>query len=466
MLICFLVGGSGLRLWPLSRENKPKQFLSLANQNHSSLQESYLRFASLVPKEKMFFVGMPNTTVIEAQLEQIQVSLPKENFIAEPMPRNTAAAILLFLRSLPAKFHEETILFVPSDHYVKEQENLLTTIQQAQNIAIQNKFVIFGITPTYAETGYGYIEVAQDVTNANQMNVVSFHEKPNKQTAETYLKQDAFYWNSGMFLAQYTTFLQAFQTHAPELFATLPSDCSSIKKEELYNIYHRLPSISFDYAVMEKQQNLVACKLDLTWSDLGSWESVHQIAQKDENQNVTFGNVVVENTKNSLLLAQDKLVVAIGMENCIVIDTKDALLLCDITKTQQVKDVVTKLKETQKASYFISPEEKRPWGSFEELFQRGNVKIKELVVLPQKRLSLQKHQHREEHWVVSQGTALITNGETTETYTEGSHIFIPKTQIHRIENQSDIVLKIIEIQKGDYLGEDDIERIEDDFSRA
>ena len=436
-----LCGGSGTRLWPISRTLMPKQFVKLFN-NKSLFQLTVERNSKIcdnqliVSNSEQYFLAMD-------QLEEI--SKTKNSYLLEPIGRNTAPAIALACMSL-AK--DTTVLVTPSDHLIRDEIEYKKVLNKAEELAKQNNLVTFGIKPTFAETGFGYIE-------SNGLDVKAFHEKPNLKTATQYLKEGNYYWNSGMFCFKAGVFLKELEKYAPNIYATCKDafDYKTIHNTTIkiqHSYMEAIPSESIDYAIMEKSNLVKVVPSDIDWSDVGSFDALSKELPNDENNN---------------LIISDKLVKTIDIKNTIIIDTGDALLISKKGSSQKVKDIVNDLKKEKSELPNIHLKGVRPWGSYTVLEDKDGYKIKRIEVKPKKRLSLQKHKYRNEHWVVVSGEAIVTLNDEKFILKQNESTYIKAGDIHRLSNETNELLVIIEAQVGSYTGEDDIERLEDDYKR-
>jgi len=435
-----LCGGSGTRLWPLSRTLMPKQFVKLFDDKSI--------FQLTVERNSEFCDSQYIVSNIEQQfLAQSQLNaLGRENgkYLLEPVGRNTAPAIALACFDLP---YDEVVLVTPSDHLIKNKEAYGKVLKRAIVLAEKNTLVTFGITPTFAETGYGYIE-------AEDENVLAFHEKPDAKTAEAYLKAGNYYWNSGIFCFKAGVFLDELKVLSPEIYDASRKAYSRAKKDDMVNIAEEdmlaIPEESIDCAVMEKSNIVKVVPSDIDWSDMGSFDALAQELPSDENNN---------------LILSDKPVELIGIKDTVIVDTGDVLLLTKKGKTQEVKKIVQRLKEEGSQLPVVHLTGYRPWGSYTVLEEKDGYKIKRIVVEQGKRISLQKHFHRSEHWVVLSGSATVTINDKVFTVNPNESTYIKAGDIHRLENQGKLPLVIIETQVGEYTGEDDIVRLDDDYKR-
>lgn len=454
-----LCGGSGTRLWPLSRTLMPKQFIKLFDKK-SLFQLTLERNVSIC--ERLLIVS--STEQYFLALDQLEENATfkthDSTFLLEPTPRNTAPAIALACMALE---EEELVLVTPSDHLIKEEREYQKAIQKAQSLAREGNLVTFGITPTFAETGFGYIE-------AEGLHVKAFHEKPDVDTAKKYLKAGNYYWNSGMFLFKAGVFLEELQVHSPEIYATCKAAFEhKTTQHSTVRIQHSLmeaiPSDSIDYAVMEKSKKVKVVPSDIGWSDVGSFDSLYETLPKDSNGNTQNPRHIAIDSKNNLIYGTERAIATVGMEECIIVDTGDALLVSKRGSSQEVKKVVQELNAQHSTLGATHLTGYRPWGSYTVLEDSPGYKIKRIEVKPGKRLSLQKHFHRNEHWIVVSGCATVKVEEETFILNPNESTYIKAGQIHRLENQGKLPLVIIEAQVGEYTGEDDIVRLEDDYQR-
>lgn len=435
-----LCGGSGTRLWPISRTLMPKQFVKLFN-GKSLFQLTVERNSSIcnqqliVSNSEQYFLALD-------QLEEINRF--NNRYILEPMGRNTAPAIALACMALDP---DEIVLVTPSDHLIKDQQAYQHILEKAEKLAKENVLVTFGITPEFAETGFGYIEASGE-------DVKAFHEKPSFEVAQKYLKAGNYYWNSGMFCFKAGIFLNELQKYSPNIFTASNNAYQHAVHDEMIRIRHQdmasIPDNSIDYAVMEKSSCVKVIPSSIGWSDVGSFDALSDVMPNDENNN---------------FILSDKAVNLIDVHNLIIVDTDDALLISQKGSSQKVKEVVTSYKKSNIELTHIHKTAHRPWGTYTVLEDTDGYKIKRIMVKPGKRLSLQKHLHRNEHWIVLSGTATVTVGEKTFSVHPNESTYIKAGEIHRLANLGKIPLTIIETQVGEYTGEDDIIRIEDDFYR-
>ena len=481
-----LCGGSGTRLWPISRTLMPKQFVKLFD-DRSLFQMTVERNRSLCDKQ-LVVSNAEQYFLAQDQLEELDtefgVRSSEFRFLLEPVGRNTAPAIALACMALDP---EEVVLVTPSDHLIKNQKAYEEAVRTAEKLANEDCLVTFGIEPQYPETGFGYIEFGVQSLEFRDkgFDVVKFHEKPDLKTAESYLQKNSeprtpnsehYLWNSGMFCFKAGTYLDELKKYAPEIYDACDTAFQNAKSEsrtptpELIRIRHEdmaaIPDESIDYAVMEKSDRVKVVPCDIGWSDLGSFDALYDELPKDENGNTQNPNHIAVDSKNNLVLGDERTVATIDVEDLMIVDTGDALLIAKKGSGQKVKKVVEKLKAQKSDLPNIHLTAHRPWGTYTVLEDTPGYKIKRIVVKPGKRLSLQKHFHRNEHWIVVSGTATVTVGEETYYVRPNESTYIKMGEIHRLQNEGKIPVVLIEAQVGEYTGEDDIVRIDDDFARA
>jgi mannose-1-phosphate guanylyltransferase len=451
-----LCGGNGTRLWPISRTLLPKQFVKLFS-NKSLFQLTVERNSKLcksqfiVSNSEQYFLALD-------QLEELEKS--NNNYLLEPIGRNTAPAIALACMALE---YDEIVLVTPSDHLIKDEKEYEKVLKKAKEFAKDNKLVTFGITPTFAETGFGYIETL------NEFDVKAFHEKPDFETATSYLKAGNYYWNSGMFCFKAGVFLDELEKYSPEIYNQSLNAFNNANKNEIIRIKHEdmmeIPEDSIDYAVMEKSDIVKVIPSNIEWNDVGSFDALFEELPKDKNGNTKNDNHISIDSKNNLVYGSERKIATIDVEDLIIIDTGDALLVSKKGSSQKVKKVVEKLKESNSQLHNIHLTGHRPWGTYTVLEEANGYKIKRIEVKPGSRLSLQKHFHRNEHWIVVSGTATVTVGNEKKYVRPNESTYIKMGEVHRLENEGKIPVVLIEAQVGEYTGEDDIVRIDDDFKR-
>ncbi len=459
-----LAGGTGSRLWPLSREMYPKQLLQLTSDT-SLLQTTLLRVNSLPGVQApLIVVGEEHRFITKSQVDELD-GLDGCNILLEPLGKNTAPAVCGAAEYVKKHKGEDIVLLVlPADHIITKGDQFEKVVLEAAQLAEKGAVVTFGIQPTHPETGYGYIEQGQD----NQ--VKSFKEKPDFSQAKEYLEQGNYFWNSGMFAFSVATFIQEMETHAPEMLNCMMEATASGKIDGSFfrfsfEAMSHCPSDSIDYALMEKTQKAAVVAADLGWSDIGSWKALWTVLDKDENGNISKGDVIMEDTRNCLVRSDDTLVATVGLEDTMVVETADAVLVAPLSRSQEVKKIVEHLKGEKRAEYRVHRTVYRPWGSYTVLEVQPRYQMKRITVNQGQILSLQKHHHRHEHWVIVEGTARITNGDETFLLFENQSTYIPAGTLHRLENPGAIPLELIEVQIGSYLGEDDIVRYDDIYGR-
>lgn len=457
-----LAGGSGTRLWPASRSDYPKQFLKIDGVD-SLLQKTLKRNLKYVDAHEIFI--LTNSAYyhdVKRQAAEVDHKIEK-NILLEPAKRNTGPAIALALKYAVDRLGaapEEVVFVCPSDHVITPEEDFIAYLKKCEHLAKNGDIVTLGIFPSRPETGYGYIKRLKEKCPQGSHRVEKFIEKPNLTSAQEYLHSGDYLWNSGMFAFSIQTLLNEIQKNATDIF-----ECLRGGYEDVLANFSNMPDISIDYAVMEKADSVVVLPLHLTWSDVGSWDNVYDMLEKDDSQNAKVGQVVDIETKNCLILGGKRLITTIGLEDMLIIETDDVVLVSKRKESQKVKQLVEKLKLHGRKEIAEHVTTYRPWGSYTILENGADYKIKKIIVLPLQVLSLQMHYHRSEHWIVVQGTAKVTIGDKQTLVHENESIYVPKTAKHRIENPGKIPLEIIEVQVGEYLGEDDIVRFEDIYGR-
>ena len=459
-----LSGGSGTRLWPISRALFPKQFINLLNKT-SLFQDTILRLPEGM-LDSLIICNEEHRFLVADQLRQIGVN--NSGIILEPIGKNTAPAIALAALELIKK--DPILLVLSADHLVDDNKAFHKSIKIAKKFAEQGKIVTLGIRPTKPETGYGYIEVDNSHITKSY-DIKSFKEKPSLKLAKNYLDSGNYYWNSGIFMFKASIYLNELEKFEPEIFSACRESCKKTHKDldfiRLNNEkFYKSPEKSIDYAVMERTKDGVVVPLESSWSDIGTWEALWEAKSKDKNKNVSEGDVILKEVTNSYIHSANRLVSVIGLSDLVVIDTQDALLISHKKNIQNIKHIVERLNNDNRSETINHRKVYRPWGYYDSIDYGQNYQVKRILVNPSSRLSLQKHQHRSEHWVVIKGVALITCGDKTFELKENQSTYINQGEIHRLENREKTPLEIIEIQSGDYLGEDDIIRLEDDYERS
>lgn len=456
-----LAGGSGSRLWPLSRELYPKQLLNF-NSDKSLLQLTYERLNQFIPADNIVNItNVKHTSNVKFQLEQIAVDI---NILSEPLSKNTAPAIALAVKYIQEKEDDPVILVVPSDHLIENNGKFIQTVEKGEKLAQQGYIVTFGIEPNYPETGYGYINILNEPI-LDGYKVKEFVEKPDTETAQKYIDAKTYFWNSGIFMFKASTLVNEMRKLAPDIFNIMDKfDFTKSNKIE-FNLFNEMPNISIDYAVMEKSDKIALVKLESDWNDLGSWQSIYDVSKKDEQENVMIGHVIDENSKNSFVYSSSKLVATIGLEDTVLVETEDAILACKKDKTQEVKKIFDILKKQNNDAHLIHKTVYRPWGFYTVVAQGKGFLTKIIHVNSGQRLSVQSHNHRSEHWVVLSGVAKVVLEGKEHILSTGYSIDIPLKAIHSLQNPYEDDLEIIEVQLGDLLIEDDIVRYEDIYGR-
>ncbi|MCP3924232.1 MAG: mannose-1-phosphate guanylyltransferase/mannose-6-phosphate isomerase [Desulfobacterales bacterium] len=462
-----LAGGSGTRLWPLSRNLNPKQLLKLVDDN-TMLQNTLLRFSEYAEISKSMIICNENHRFIVA--EQLRKIKTDSDIILEPIGRDTAPALTVSALEAYKEDKNAIIIILPADHNIDN----IDSFHKSLNVAIENaktgKLVTFGVVADTPETGYGYIKRGEKLSGSESFVVDSFIEKPDQKTAKEYIESGEYYWNSGMFVFKASRVLEELEKHVPEMVEACKKAIENGTKDlDFFRLdlatFENCPSDSIDYAIMEKTDEAVVVPLSAGWDDMGSWNALWQIGEKDENQNVIKGDVITHDVNSSLIYSQNRLVTAIGLDNHIIVETSDAILISPQNRVQEVKKIVEKLKLKNREEVLSHRKVYRPWGSYESIDIMDSFQVKRITVNPGSILSLQKHFHRAEHWVVVKGTALVTKGEREFLLKEDESTYIPLGVKHRLENPGTIALELIEVQTGSYLGEDDIVRYEDVYGR-
>lgn len=472
-----LSGGSGSRLWPLSRALRPKQFLGLTDE-FTLFQLTLERLRGLVEPLQPIVVANDDHRFLVAE-QCLEHGVKPSALILEPIARNTAPAIavaaLAAKAQTAAQNADPVLLVLPSDHVFKNNQAFQAAVRVGEQAALAGAMVTFGIVPTAPETGYGYVKAsatqsAAHVTPGSQA-VEAFVEKPNLETAKSYLASGNYFWNSGMFMFRASTYLAELKAHNPAMYAACEQALTLAKKDLDFvrldkDAFAQSPSDSIDYAVMEKTKKAVVVPLDAGWSDVGAWSAVWEVLPQDASGNATRGDVMVEGSKNCYVHADYRLVSLLGVENVVVIETSDAVLVAHKDKAQDVKKLVDRLKAEGRSEVQMHREVFRPWGSYDSVDNGHRYQVKRITVKPGAKLSLQMHHHRAEHWVVVSGTAKVRLGEKDVLLSENQSIYIPIGEVHSLENPGKVNLELIEVQSGSYLGEDDIVRLEDKYGRA
>ncbi|NNB02145.1 mannose-1-phosphate guanylyltransferase/mannose-6-phosphate isomerase [Pseudomonas fragi] len=468
ILPVIVAGGTGSRLWPLSRQLNPKQFLPLADAEMSMLQATILRLRGLAAATPQLICNEQHRFLAAEQLRQLDME--HASILLEPVGRNTAPAIALAALQACKDGQDPVLLVLAADHLIQDVPAFHASIQSALPLAQDGKLVTFGVVPDRAETGYGYIEKGPAVGTGG-FAVNRFVEKPDLATACDYLASGNFFWNSGMFMFQASRYLHELERFQPQILAACRNALEGGTQDMHFtrvdsDVFAACPDDSIDYAVMEKTADAVMVPLDAGWSDIGSWSALWDVSPKDAHGNVFKGDVLSHASQNSYVHADSRLVTLVGVDDLVVVETKDAVLVAHKDKVQDVKKIVEQIKNGSRQEHVNHREVYRPWGMYDSIDNGHRYQVKRITVKPGAKLSVQMHHHRAEHWIVVSGTAKVTNGERTYLVCENESTYIPIGQIHALENPGVINLELIEVQSGSYLGEDDIVRFEDKYGRA
>ncbi len=469
LLPVILSGGAGTRLWPLSRESYPKQLLPLTS-DKTMLQETVLRLTGIADiGQPLVVCNESHRFMVAEQLRQLEVVA--SSIILEPCGRNTAPAVAVAALQAQATGDDPILLILPADHLIRDVDLFQQTVLAGVELAAEGSLVTFGIVPDAPETGYGYIKaVPHALEGHNAFRVADFVEKPDLPTAQQYVASGQYYWNSGMFLFRASRYLEELETYRPDILsacqhasATLVSDLDFQRLDD--ESFAACPAESIDYAVMEKTAAAVVLPLAAGWNDVGAWSALWDVHEKDPAGNVLIGDVLTESAQNCYLHATNRMIAAVGVEDLIVVESADAVLVARRDKVQDVKGIVQQLKQQNRPEALLHRRVNRPWGAYEGIDVGERFQVKRITVHPGASLSLQKHHHRAEHWIVVKGTAKVTCGDKILLLAENQSTYIPLGEVHRLENPGRIPLEMIEVQSGSYLGEDDIVRLEDDYGR-
>ena len=461
-----MAGGSGTRLWPLSRSNYPKQFLKLSGQ-HTMLQNTLNRLNGLNHSPAMLICNEEHRFIAAEQLRQLGAE--HSGIFLEPVGRNTAPAIALAAFKAIEMGEDPLLLVLAADHVIEDIASFHHSVNQAAELALQDKLVTFGIIGNKPETGYGYIKRGERYQTGFVVN--SFVEKPDVATAERYITSGDYYWNSGMFLFKASRYLNELKTFRPDIYEACEK-AIKIQSNDLDFIrvdkteFEACPDESIDYAVMEHTKDAVVVPMDAGWSDVGGFAALWEVSARDENGNAFKGDVKAVDTKNTLVFGEDKLVATVGVENLVIVNTKDAVLVAHKDQSQHVKSIVQQLKAENRSEATMHREVYRPWGKYDSVDSGERFQVKRITVKPGAKLSVQMHHHRAEHWIVVSGTAKVQIDDTEQFVTENESVYIPITAVHALENPGKVDLELIEVQSGSYLGEDDIVRFEDRYGRV
>lgn len=470
MIPVILAGGSGSRLWPKSRVAYPKQFLKLTSEQ-SMLQDTLTRLPVSGTSAPLLICNEEHRFLVAEQLRQINHQ--HQGIILEPIGRNTAPAIALAALQAIQNAHDPMLLVLAADHLIRDEKAFHQALVKARALAEQNYLVTFGVVPEAPHTGYGYIKSGSSVSHKETLlgyQVAQFVEKPNMATAQDYVQNGDYYWNSGMFMFKAQAYLDALKIHSPEILLA----CERALEESEQDLdfirvaaeaFSASPDDSIDYAVMEKAENVAMVPLQAGWSDVGAWSSLWDVAEKDSSGNAFVGDVMATQSHNNYVNAEGRLVTLVGCDDMVVIETKDAVLVAKRDAVQDIKTIVHQLKEQSRPEFQFHREVFRPWGSYDSIDNGERFQVKHITVKPGEKLSVQMHHHRAEHWIVVSGTAKVTLGEETLLISENESTYIPIGEVHALENPGKIELELIEVQSGSYLGEDDIVRLSDRYGR-
>lgn len=469
MIPVILSGGNGSRLWPLSRQAYPKQFLPLVGEQ-SMLQQTLCRLPIEDVEAPVVVANDEHRFIVKEQLAAI--GREPLSILLEPFGRNTAPAVALAAIEVARKDPKAIMLVLPADHAIDDTEAFRCAVLKGQEAARSGGLVLFGITPTRPETGYGYIAAGHsDAAPGGARPVSRFIEKPDAEKAAALLAAGGYYWNSGMFMFRADSYLSELKKHSPDIYDTCLLAARSFTRDMAFTrippeIFEHCPDDSIDYAVMEKTSRALLVPMDAGWSDVGSWSTIWDVTTKDDQANAIVGDACLEDSNGCLVHASDKLVALLGVENLVVVDTKDAVMVAHRDNVQDVKKLVTRLNRQQRTETRTHRQVYRPWGSYDSIDMGNRFQVKRITVKPGERLSLQKHHHRAEHWIIVRGTAEVTRDHETFLLSENESTYIPIGSVHRLFNPGRIPLELIEVQSGAYLGEDDIERLDDRYGRS
>lgn len=465
ILPVIMAGGSGSRLWPMSRKNLPKQLLKL-NGELTMLQATVDRLKGVDCMSPSVICNEDYRFMVAEQLRQIDSDTSA--LILEPEGRNTAPAIALAAIEATRNGDDPTMLVLAADHVIRDATAFQQCVKQGNELVTEGKVVTFGIVPTHPETGYGYLKASNKY---GASAVETFVEKPDEINAQAYFESGDYFWNSGMFMFKASRYLSELKKHRPDILEACQQAMTNVVHDLDFTrvdaaAFAKCPSESIDYAVMEKAQDVWVVPMDAGWSDVGSWNALKEIGIKDAQGNVNMGDVIIYGTSNSYIRSENKLIAAVGLDNVVIVETKDAVLVANGDNAQDIKEIVNQLKETNRAEHVFHREVYRPWGKYDSIDKGSRYQVKNITVKPGQQLSLQMHHHRAEHWIVVKGTGKVTCGEKVKIISENESIYIPLGTKHMIENPGKIDLNFIEVQSGNYLGEDDIVRFSDKYNRC
>lgn len=464
-----LAGGVGSRLWPLSREHYPKQFIALLDDSQSLLQSTLVRLQGLEPMAGVMVIcNQEHRFLVAEQLRQIGAQAP--TIILEPAPRNTAPAVAIAAFEAVRADENAVLLILPADHLIRSRDQFQQAVRVGMQAAQQGELVTFGVVPDRPETGFGYIRGGAESGVKGIFKVEHFAEKPDAATARTYLESGNYYWNSGMFMFRAQAYLTELETHAQDIYeACRKASANTVADLDFQRVdaalFSACRSESIDYAVMEKTTSAVVVPLQSDWNDVGAWDAIWDVSERDKQGNAVQGDVILEDVSNSYVRSESRLVAVVSVDNLVVVETNDAVLVANKDNVQDVKKIVARLQRESRSEIRNHTRVYRPWGSYETIALEGRFQAKRIIVNPGATLSLQLHHHRAEHWVIVKGCGLVTRGDETFQLNEDQSTYIPIGTRHRLENPGIIPLEIIEVQTGSYLGEDDIVRFDDQYGR-
>jgi mannose-1-phosphate guanylyltransferase/mannose-6-phosphate isomerase len=463
-----LSGGFGTRLWPASRKRQPKQMLPLVD-DRTMLRATIDRVAAIPGVATPFFVANEDQRA-GIQRELSQAGIASADLVLEPVGRNTAPAVAVAALELLARDEDPLLLVLPADHVIRNEETFAEAVQLAASFAGRNHLVTFGISPTHPETGYGYIQFGKPLAEGVR-EVKEFKEKPDRRTAEEYVVSGRYLWNSGMFLFKASTYLDELGRFNPEIVTAAKAALDGAKRRDSMitldgEAFAASPADSIDYAVMEHTENAAVVPIHAGWSDVGSWAALYELTEHDDDGNIVTGDVELIDVVNSYIRGGPRLVAAIGVDGLVIVDTRDALLVAKRERSQDVKEIVDRIRAAKRPEFDTDGNEHRPWGKFTTLDAGPGYRVLRLFIEPRTKTSLQTHDHRSEYWIVTRGVARITVGETTRLVPAREMAFIPAGTVHRLENDTDEPLELVEVDLGTYVGEDDIKRWADEYGRA